>query len=62
MYRYSYIGLLLLVTILMGCADQDAPKADEGLVGVDLAFSVPAPLVRGGGAVPFSAAMSEKEA
>ena len=44
MYRYSYIGLLLLVTILMGCADQDAPKADEGLVGVDLAFSVPAPL------------------
>lgn len=44
MYRYSYIGLLLLVTLLMSCADQDAPKADEGLVGVDLAFSVPAPL------------------
>lgn len=44
MYRYSYMGLLLLVTILMSCADQDAPKADEGLVGVDLAFSVPAPL------------------
>lgn len=43
-YRYSYIGLLLVATVLMlGCADQDAPKRAEELVGVDLAFSVPAP-------------------
>lgn len=43
-YRYSYIGLLLVATVLMlGCADQDAPKGTEDLVGVDLAFSVPAP-------------------
>lgn len=45
MYRYSYIGLLLVATMLMlGCTDQDAPKSDEELVGVDLAFSVPAPV------------------
>ena len=45
MYRYSYIGLLLVATMLMlGCIDQDAPKSDEELVGVDLAFSVPAPV------------------
>lgn len=43
-YRYSYIGLLLVATVLMlGCADQDAPKGTENLVSVDLAFSVPAP-------------------
>ena len=43
-YRYSYIGLLLVATMLMlGCADQDAPKRAEELVGVDLAFAVPAP-------------------
>ena len=43
-YRYSYIGLLLVATVLMlGCADQDAPKGTEDLVGVDLAFAVPAP-------------------
>ena len=45
MYRYSYIGLLLVATMLMlGCTDQDAPKSTEELVGVDLAFSVPAPV------------------
>lgn len=45
MYRYSYIGLLLVATMLMlGCADQDTPKRTEELVGVDLAFSVPAPV------------------
>ena len=44
MYRYSYIGMLLVATLLMlGCADQDAPKRAEELVGVDLAFAVPAP-------------------
>ena len=33
-----------MATVLMlGCADQDAPKRAEELVGVDLAFSVPAP-------------------
>ena len=33
-YRYSYIGLLLVATVLMlGCADQDAPKETEDLVG-----------------------------
>lgn len=33
-----------MATVLMlGCADQDAPKGTEDLVGVDLAFSVPAP-------------------
>ena len=43
-YHYSYIGLLLVATMLMlGCADQDAPKRAEELVGVDLAFAVPAP-------------------
>ena len=43
-HRYSYIGLLLVATVLMlGCADQDAPKRAEELVGVDLAFAVPAP-------------------
>lgn len=43
-YRYSYIVMLLVATMLMlGCADQDAPKRAEELVGVDLAFTVPAP-------------------
>ena len=33
-----------MATVLMlGCADQDAPKGTEDLVGVDLAFAVPAP-------------------
>lgn len=41
MYRYSYIGLLLVVMILMGCTDRDEPKGAGGLVDVDLAFSVP---------------------
>lgn len=29
--------------LMLGCADQDAPKRAEELVGVDLAFAVPAP-------------------
>ena len=30
--------------LMLGCTDQDAPKSTEELVGVDLAFSVPAPV------------------
>ena len=45
MYRYSYIGMLLVATMLMlGCADQEEPKRVEDLVGVDLAFSVSNPV------------------
>ena len=44
MYRYSYIGVMLVASMLMlGCADQEEPQRVEELVGVDLAFSVPAP-------------------
>ena len=44
MYRYKYIGLLLVCMLLSGCADQDTPESTvDELIGVDLSFFVPSP-------------------